>query len=115
MTNDCIFCALAAREVPATIVHEDDAVLAIRDLNPQAPVHVLVMPREHLASAAELNHEHAELWYRMLRVAKHVAASEGVAERGYRLVVNVGKEGGQTVDHLHMHVLGARQMTWPPG
>lgn len=115
MTNDCIFCAIAAHEIPSTIVHEDDAVLAIRDLNPQAPVHVLVMPREHLVSAADVNHEHAELWYRMLRVAKHVAASDGVAESGYRLVVNVGKQGGQTVDHLHMHVLGGRQMTWPPG
>lgn len=115
MTNDCVFCAIAAHDVPATIVHEDDAVVAIRDLNPQAPVHVLVMPREHLVSAADVNHEHAELWYRMLRVAKHVAASEGVAERGYRLVVNVGKEGGQTVDHLHLHILGGRQMHWPPG
>ena len=115
MTNNCIFCAIAAHEVPATIVHEDDAVLAVRDLNPQAPVHVLVMPREHLVSAADVNHEHAELWYRMLRVAKHVAASEGVAESGYRLVVNTGKEGGQTVAHLHMHVLGGRSMAWPPG
>lgn len=115
MTNDCIFCAIAAHEVAATIVHEDDAVVAIRDLNPQAPVHVLVMPREHLVSAADVDHEHAELWYRMLRVAKHVAANEGIAERGYRLVVNVGQEGGQTVAHLHMHLLGGRQMTWPPG
>ena len=115
MTIDCIFCAIAAHEITSTIVHEDDAVLAIRDLNPQAPVHVLVMPREHLASVAELDHEHEGLWYRMLRVAKHIAAIEGIAERGYRLVVNVGQEGGQTVAHLHMHVLGGRQMTWPPG
>jgi histidine triad (HIT) family protein len=115
MKNDCIFCAIAAHDVPSTFVHEDDAVIAIRDLNPQAPVHVLVMPREHITSAAELNHDRAELWYRLLRVAKHIAAAEGVAESGYRLVVNTGKGGGQTVGHLHLHILGGRQMTWPPG
>ncbi|MGH7687127.1 MAG: histidine triad nucleotide-binding protein [Candidatus Dormibacteria bacterium] len=113
--SDCIFCAIAAHGVPSEILHEDDAVIAIRDNNPQAPVHVLVMPRAHIASAAELTHEHEELWYRMLRVAKHLAATEGVAESGYRLVVNTGTDGGQTVAHLHMHVLGGRQMTWPPG
>lgn len=115
MTNDCIFCAIAAHQAAATIVHEDDAVLAIRDLHPVAPVHVLVMPRKHFVSVAELDHEDADLWYRMLRVAKHVAAAEGVAESGYRLDVNTGKDGGQTVGHLHLHLLGGRQMSWPPG
>ena len=111
----CIFCAIAAHDVPSTVVHEDETVIAIRDNNPQAPVHVLVMPREHIASAAELTGDHAELWSHMLAVAQDVARREDIAERGYRLVVNVGREGGQTVDHLHMHVLGGRQMTWPPG
>ena len=111
----CIFCAIAAHEVPSTFVHEDATVIAIRDNNPQAPVHVLVMPREHIASAAELTGDHAELWSQMLAVAQDVARREDIAQRGYRLVVNVGREGGQTVDHLHMHVLGGRQMTWPPG
>lgn len=113
--SECIFCAIVAREIPATFVHEDDLVIAIRDNNPQAPTHVLVMPREHLASAAELTAAHAGLWNRMLAVAQDVANAEGIAESGYRLVVNVGREGGQTVDHLHMHVIGGRHMTWPPG
>lgn len=113
--SGCIFCAIAAREIPATVVHEDELVVAIRDNNPQAPTHVLVMPREHIASAAEITGDHAGLWNRMLSVAQGVAKAAGIAGRGYRLVVNVGQEGGQTVDHLHMHVLGGRQMTWPPG
>jgi histidine triad (HIT) family protein len=87
--SDCIFCAIAAHELPATFVREDDEVLAIRDVNPQAPVHILVLPREHIESVAELT--------------------------GFRLVINTGKNGGQTVDHLHVHLLGGRQMTWPPG
>jgi histidine triad (HIT) family protein len=113
--NGCIFCAIAAHQAPATFVHEDDAVIAIRDNNPQAPVHVLVLPREHIASAAELSGDHAELWSRMLAVAQDVARADGIADRGYRLVANIGRDGGQTVAHLHVHVLGGRHMTWPPG
>lgn len=113
--NECIFCAIVAREIPATFVGEDDRVIAIRDNNPQAPTHVLVMPREHIASATELTAAHADLWNRMLSVAQDVSTAEGITDKGYRLVVNAGKQGGQTVDHLHMHVLGGRQMTWPPG
>lgn len=111
----CIFCAIAAHEMQAAYVHEDDTVFAIRDNNPQAPVHVLVLPREHIASAAELDSGHAELWNRMLHVAQQIAAADGIAGSGYRMVVNTGREGGQTVGHLHIHVLGGRQMTWPPG
>lgn len=113
--SDCIFCAIAAHEMAATFVHEDDTVFAIRDNNPQAPVHVLVLPREHIASAAELTGDHAELWGGMLQVAQEVARADGIADSGYRLVVNTGRQGGQTVGHLHIHVLGGRQMTWPPG
>lgn len=113
--SDCIFCAIGAHEVASEIVHEDEAVVAIRDNNPQAPVHVLVLPREHITSAAELTRAHGDLWSRMLAVAQDVAQAEGVAASGYRLVVNVGREGGQTVGHLHVHVLGGRPMTWPPG
>lgn len=113
--SDCIFCSIVAHEIPSNIVREDDLVVAIRDNAPQAPVHVLVMPRAHIASAAELGDDHSALWNRMLAVAQGIAQSEGIAADGYRLVVNVGSKGGQTVDHLHMHVLGGRQMVWPPG
>ena len=113
--NDCIFCSIAAHELPATFVREDDQVLAIRDVNPQAPVHVLVFPREHIESVAELTPAQDGLWGRMLHVAQSIAQDEGIDESGFRLVVNTGKSGGQTVYHLHIHLLGGRQMTWPPG
>lgn len=113
--SSCIFCAIAAHELPASFVHEDDLVFAIRDNNQQAPVHVLVLPREHIASVAELTGDHTYLWDRMLQVTQEVTRAEGIADTGYRLVVNTGPQGGQTVAHLHIHVLGGRQMTWPPG
>ena len=97
------------------ILVEDDEVLAIRDVNPQAPVHILVLPREHIESVAELTPSQDGLWGRMLHVAQAIAEDEGIDETGFRLVVNTGKMGGQTVNHLHMHLLGGRQMTWPPG
>jgi len=113
--SDCIFCSIAAHELPATFVREDDQVLAIRDVNPQAPVHVLVLPREHIESVLELTPAQDSLWGRILHVAQSIAEDEGIDETGFRLVVNTGKEGGQTVGHLHVHLLGGRQMTWPPG
>jgi histidine triad (HIT) family protein len=113
--SDCIFCAIAAHELPATFVREDDEVLAIRDVNPQAPVHILVLPREHIESVAELTPAQNGLWGRLLHVAQSIAQDEGIDETGFRLVINTGKYGGQTVDHLHVHLLGGRQMTWPPG
>ena len=113
--NDCIFCAIGAHELPATFVREDDEVLAIRDVNPQAPVHVLILPREHIELVAELTPAQDSLWGRMLHVAQAIAQDQGIDETGFRLVVNTGKQGGQTVDHLHLHLLGGRQMTWPPG
>lgn len=115
MKNDCIFCAVAAHEAPGDFVRQDHDIFAIRDVNPQAPTHVLVLPVEHITSAAHLTTEHADLWNRMLTVAQEIARDAGLDEKGYRLVVNVGREGGQTVSHLHLHLLGGRQMTWPPG
>jgi histidine triad (HIT) family protein len=108
----CIFCAIAAGEIPASLVHESDRFLAFRDLHPVAPVHVLVIPRAHLRNVVELaaSDSAAEL----LEVVSEVAAAEGVAE-GFRLVFNTGAEGGQEVDHVHAHVIGGRQMQWPPG
>lgn len=116
MSNDtCLFCRISRHEAPATFVMEDDEVFAIRDINPQAPTHVLVIPRKHIASAAHLSDEHDLLWGHLLRTAQRIARDEGAEERGYRLVTNIGQAGGQTVDHLHVHLLAGRQMTWPPG
>ncbi len=90
-------------------------MLAIRDVNPQAPVHILVLPREHIESVSDLTPSQDAMWGRMLHVAQSIAEDEGIEETGFRLVVNTGSNGGQTVDHLHMHLLGGRPMTWPPG
>jgi len=115
MTDDCLFCRIAAGTIPATIVHSDDEVVAFRDINPQAPTHVLVIPREHIVSAAELTPAQDHLWGRLLHVAQSIADDEGQTDAGYRLVTNVGRNGGQTVPHLHLHLLAGRRMTWPPG
>ena len=115
MSEDCLFCRITGGEIPATIVFQDDQMLAFRDINPQAPTHILVIPREHIASAAELTPQHDALWGAMVRAAQHLAEDDGIADSGYRLVANVGDQGGQTVQHLHLHLLGGRQMTWPPG
>ncbi len=111
----CLFCAIAAGEVAADRVHEDDEVVAFRDINPQAPTHILVIPREHLVSVAELTTEHDGLWARMLHVVQQLARNEGLEGNGFRVVANSGADGGQTVAHLHLHLLGGRSMTWPPG
>ena len=113
--TDCLFCSIAAGELPADLVHEDDLVVAFRDVNPQAPTHILVVPREHVGSVAELTAAHDALWARLLHLSQQLAAAEGIAESGYRVVTNVGGDGGQTVGHLHLHLLGGRLMSWPPG
>lgn len=115
MSSDCLFCRIAAGEVPSTRVHEDDLVVAIRDIAPRAPTHILLVPREHIASAAELTEAHGPLLGRLFAVAAQVARDEGIEESGYRLVSNVGRSAGQTVDHLHVHLLGGRPFSWPPG
>jgi histidine triad (HIT) family protein len=113
--SDCLFCRIAVGEVAAERVHEDETVIAFRDINPQAPTHILVIPREHIGSAAELTPGQDALWGHLLHVAQRLAASDGIDESGYRIVTNVGRDGGQTVGHLHLHLLGGRLMTWPPG
>jgi histidine triad (HIT) family protein len=113
--SDCPFCKIAAGEAPARIVHSDDEVVAFHDNKPQAPTHVLVIPREHITSADELTPAQDGLWGRLLHVAQSVVHENGDADAGYRLLTNVGRNGGQTVDHLHVHLLGGRQLTWPPG
>jgi histidine triad (HIT) family protein len=115
MRNDCLFCGIADGEIPSTQVHADDLVVAFRDIAPRAPVHVLLVPREHIPSAAQLTEEHAPLLGRLFAVAADVARNEGIAQAGYRVTTNVGANGGQTVDHLHLHLMGGRAFTWPPG
>ena len=114
MATDCIFCKIVAGEIPVKRLYEDDHVLAFPDVAPQAPTHLLLIPKEHIASHAEASREQMELLGHLFWVAAELARSEGL-EKGYRLVVNTGPEGGQTVDHLHVHLLGGRQMHWPPG
>jgi histidine triad (HIT) family protein len=115
MSSECLFCRIVADEIPSTRVHEDELVIGIRDVAPRAPTHILMLPREHIASAAELTDDHARLVGRLFAAAADVARSEGIADAGYRLVANVGRWGGQTVDHLHVHLLGGRPFEWPPG
>ena len=111
----CIFCAIAAGGASADLVHETSRVVAFRDLNPQAPVHVLVVPRQHVENASALDESHGELLAEMLVVAREVATEAGVAGTGYRLVFNVGEDALNSVPHLHLHVIGGRRLGWPPG
>jgi len=111
----CIFCRIAGGEIDGDLLHEDETCVAFRDLNPQAPVHLLIIPRRHIESIEGLGDADADLLARMGIVARDLARSEGVAAAGYRLVINCNAAGGQTVPHLHMHLLGGRNLTWPPG
>jgi histidine triad (HIT) family protein len=113
--SDCIFCKIAEKKIPSRIVHEDDQCLAFDDVNPQAPTHTLVIPKRHVASVAEMTEADTGLLGHLMIVGSKVAKQKGIAEGGYRFVINTGKFGGQTVFHLHLHVLGGRAMHWPPG
>jgi histidine triad (HIT) family protein len=113
--SECPFCKIVAGEIPAEIVRESDRLLAFRDLNPQAPTHILLIPKDHIESVAELSDDHGDTLADIMQAATQLAGAEGIAESGWRLVTNVGADGGQTVFHLHFHLLGGRQMTWPPG
>jgi histidine triad (HIT) family protein len=112
---DCLFCKIAAGTIPSTKVHEDELVIAFRDIAPRAPTHILVVPRDHIPSAADLTEQDGPLLGRLLATAAELARSEGIADAGFRIVSNVGRWGGQTVDHLHFHLLGGRSFDWPPG
>ena len=113
--SDCLFCRIAAREVDADIVHESDNVVAFRDVNPQAPTHILLIPKDHVASAAEVAEDHGDMLAELIRSAAHLARAEGLEDHGWRLVTNVGEDAGQSVQHLHFHLIGGRPMRWPPG
>ena len=113
--GSCLFCRIAAREIPADIVHQDDDVVAFRDISPQSPTHVLVIPRRHIASALELTADDGPLLGVLFAAASRVARKDGIADTGYRVVTNVGRDSGQSVEHLHLHVMGGRRFAWPPG
>ena len=111
---DCIFCKIATGEIPSEFIYEDDRVVAFKDINAQAPVHYLVIPKEHIESAMDISEENKDLMGHIIFVASKIAKDEGLDD-GYRIVNNCKENGGQTVDHIHFHVLGKRQMLWPPG
>jgi histidine triad (HIT) family protein len=113
--EDCIFCRIVAGDIPADIVDRSDHAVAFRDLSPQAPVHVLVIPRDHIENAATVEDTDAAVLADMIVMARRVAQKEGVADSGYRLVFNVGEDATISVPHLHLHVIGGRAMSWPPG
>lgn len=113
--SDCLFCKMVAGEIKPDSVYEDDDVLAFRDLNPQAPTHVLVIPKMHISTINDLQPDQAALIGKLFLAAQKVAKDEGIAERGYRTVMNCNREAGQSVFHIHLHVLGGRPMNWPPG
>lgn len=112
---DCLFCKIINGDIPSTKVYEDELVYAFRDIEPQAPTHILIIPKEHISSANELTEENASVVGHVFAVAAKIAKEEGIAEGGYRIVNNCGEDGGQTVKHLHFHMLGGRSLAWPPG
>ena len=113
--SDCLFCKIVKGEIPADIVAENAYALAFRDINPQASTHVLVIPREHIASTRDLNNDNIETLSHMALLANEISISEGLTDSGYRWIINTGNDGGQTVFHIHLHLLGGRQLNWPPG
>ena len=113
--NDCLFCKIVKREVPASIVYEDDGVLAFNDINPQAPTHILVIPKQHVATLNDLSPDHDALVGELVRRAAAIAKDRGLSAGGFRTVFNTNREAGQTVFHVHLHLIGGRRLTWPPG
>jgi len=112
---DCLFCGIVAKKIPATLVFDSDHCLAFRDISPKAPVHVLVIPKEHITNLMAVEDRHAMVLADMHRTVQKVALQEGVADKGFRLAVNNGKDSGQAVGHLHFHILAGRKLGWPPG
>ncbi len=113
--NDCLFCKIVRKEIPAAIVYEDDDILAFNDIKPQAPVHTLIIPKEHLSTLKEATEENSELLGKILVKAKEIAQLKGVDQGGFRVVLNTGPDSGQDVFHIHFHLLGGRRLGWPPG
>ncbi len=112
---ECLFCKIVQKEVPSTILFEDDELLAFKDINPQAPVHTILIPKKHISRVSEINENDLPLIGKLVSAANGLAQKEGLSEKGYRLVINCNRDGGQTVFHLHLHLLGGRAFRWPPG
>ena len=115
MENDCLFCKIAAKEINSDIVFEDDTLIAFKDINPQAPVHILIIPKEHIISVGHMEERHEGLAGKMILLSRDLAEKQGILEKGFRLVFNCNRDGGQMVEHVHLHLIGGRAMTWPPG
>ena len=115
MNDDCLFCKIVAKQIPADIVYESDTVVAFRDINPQAPTHVLIIPRKHIATINDIGEEDQAIVGSLFTAAAEIAAAEGLADDGYRVVMNCGEAAGQTVFHIHLHLLAGRSLSWPPG
>ena len=113
--TDCLFCKIRDGEIPSETVYENDDILAFKDVNPHAPTHILTVPRKHIATINDLEDEDAQIMGKMMLAAQDIASFEGIAEAGYRLVINCNADAGQTVYHIHMHLMGGRNMAWPPG
>ncbi|HYG78550.1 MAG TPA: histidine triad nucleotide-binding protein [Planctomycetota bacterium] len=113
--SECIFCKIGAHQLQAMVVYEDTEILAFRDINPQAPVHILIIPKKHYSSPNDFAEADVALMGKLMLAAKTIARQEKLADRGYRLVMNCGQDGGQSVAHVHLHLIGGRQMSWPPG
>lgn len=113
--TDCLFCKIAAKQIPAALVYEDDDVVSFRDINPQAPVHILTIPKRHVTTLNDAEAADVGLLGKMVLTAQSLAQKEGIADSGYRVVMNCNRDGGQTVFHIHLHLLGGRGMHWPPG
>ncbi|MBM7581818.1 histidine triad (HIT) family protein [Caldicoprobacter guelmensis] len=113
--DDCIFCKIVSKQIPSRIVYEDDSILAFHDIDPKAPVHVLVIPKQHISSINEVTQENSQVIAHIFATMPRIAQQLGVKDSGYRVVVNCGKDAGQAVNHLHYHLLGGRSLTWPPG
>ena len=113
--NDCLFCRISAKKIPAKLVYEDRHAVAFEDIHPQAPVHVLIVPKKHISTSLDITDEDDGLIGHLFRIAGQIAKEKGIAERGFRLLMNTNPEAGQSVYHIHLHLLGGRQMHWPPG
>ncbi len=113
--EDCVFCKIANKKINSDIVYEDDDVIAFKDINPAAPIHILIIPKKHIASIMSLNDENIDVVSKIYGVAKKLAAENNIDKKGFRIVANCGEDGGQTVEHMHFHLLGGRSMQWPPG
>ena len=113
--EECIFCKIVNKEIPSEIVYEDQGILAFKDINPQAPTHILLIPKEHFASLNTIPEEKREIFSSLLLKARQIAEEKGIAQSGYRIVLNTERDSGQEVFHIHFHLLGGRRMSWPPG